>query len=125
MTPSTQDRLILTRVNGAEIDGATGRPRESEIAIYLKKGVISGMPGVGRKLPNSDIVSNDRVVLVRAVDGELKLQLHGARMEWDFADGALAAIRAYGSDGPIANLRVLNVADAGALVSVALADTVA
>jgi hypothetical protein len=121
--PSPQDRLVLTRLNGADIDGLTKQPRASAMELYRLKGTIQGQPGASRRFPNSDVVRSDKVVLARASDGELVLQLHGGRMEWDFAGGVLTALRAFGSSGPVANTRVLGI-DAGASISVAFLDTV-
>jgi hypothetical protein len=113
--PYQNPYLILTRINAA--DGN----RETPLIINVLKGSIAGLPGGFRKVGTTDVVSNDRVQVLRANDGELTLQLHGARMEWDFANGVMVRLRVFESRGPIANLMLPDLSGAGVSVSVAFA----
>jgi len=121
---ASQLKLSLTRTNALDIDDVTGQPRQTTLELYRRNGSIVGLPGVDRKLPNSDVVSSDKVVFKRDNTGVLTLQLHGARLEWDFASGLLAAVRIYAGQGPIASLRLPRLAGNGTGVSAAFAATV-
>jgi hypothetical protein len=116
-TPFQFPSVILTRINGADSD------RETSLQINVIKGSIGGLPGGFRKQTSSDVVSNNQVQLLRAVDGELKLQLHGARMEWVFNNSTLTGLRVFDSKGPIAKLKVPDVSASGVSVSAAFMDT--
>ena len=54
---------------------------------------------------------------------QLTLQMHGARMEWDFANGVMTGLRVFDSQGAVANLRLLDLSGAGVTVTAALMDT--
>ncbi len=120
----SQLELIVTRVNALDMDDVSGRPRETTLELYRLKGSITGLPGLFRKQPNSDVVSSDKVLLKRANDGELIVQLHGARMEWDFANSLLRVIRLYSGQGALASLRLPALAGSGTGVSAAFAATI-
>ncbi len=120
---SGQLKLILTRINALDIDDVTGQPRQTSLELYRLSGSIAGLPGGFRKVGSTDVVSNDKVTLMRDSNGELKLQASGMRMEWDFAGGLLNALRVFDSRGKLASLRLPALAGQGSGVSAAFLDT--
>ncbi len=120
---SGQLKLILTRINALDIDDVTGQPRQTSLELYRLSGSIVGLPGGFRKVGSTDVVSNDKVTLMRDSNGELKLQASGMRMEWDFAGGLLNALRVFDSRGKIASLRLPALAGQGSGVSAAFLDS--
>jgi hypothetical protein len=118
-------RVVLSRLNWAELNGVTHQPRETrlEINVVDGKGEIVGALGDFGIEPQTGLVIDNQIVVRRAADGELKLQLHGARMEWDFRNGVVVGLRVFESQGAIANLRLLDRSAARIGMSVAFMDT--
>jgi hypothetical protein len=113
--PPDKDKVIVTRINSVDND------RETSLEIDVLKGSLDPSPGFEQD--TNGIVNYGKLDLRRANDGELKVQMHGARMEWDFANGVLSALRVFDSRGAIANLWVLDMSGAGIAVTAALMDT--
>jgi hypothetical protein len=115
------NRLILSRFNQADED------RETQLEINVVKGAdpdpITGQRGGARTQPDGKVLV-DKVLVRRADDGELRVQLHGARMEWDFAAGVMSAFRVYDSRGIIGAFSVLGQVGAGVGVTVSFLDTI-
>jgi hypothetical protein len=118
-----QLKLVLARINALDIDGVTNLPRQTSLELYRLTGSIVGLPGGFRKVASSDVVSSDKVILQRDTNGELKLQAHGVRMEWEFIAGLLSALRIFDSSGKLASLRLPTLAGQGTGVSAAFMDT--
>jgi hypothetical protein len=118
---SGNTQLILSRYNQADGDRAT------HLEMNVTKGAapepIGGMIGGGRIDQQTGKVLVDKLLVRRAADGELKLQFHGARFEWQFAGGALRAVGVYDSRGKIGIFSVLPQAGAGVAVTAAFSDT--
>jgi hypothetical protein len=118
-------RVIFSRLNWADMDGVTKQPRETklEISVLDGKGEIVGALGDFGKDPQTGLVVFNKVLLRRAADGELKVQLHGARIEWDFRNGVVVGLRVFDSQGAIANLRMLDRSGARVGMNMAFMDT--
>jgi hypothetical protein len=109
------NRVVVTRIDGMDDD------RETSLAINVLEGSVETSPGYEEDLGGGAIYG--KLDLRRDQAGELKLQMHGARMEWDFANGVMAGLRVFDSQGAIANLRLLDLSGAGVTVTAALMDT--
>jgi len=74
--------------------------------------------GPGPKRIDADgTVITDRVLVLRDEEsGEIVLQMHGARLVWNFSDGRLSSLQIFDSQGPIASQRIVDAE--GAAVSV-------
>ena len=114
LTWPLENRVIVTRINGVDDD------RETSLEINVLKGSVEASPDFEE---TTDVVTYGKLELRRGDDGELKLQMHGARMEWDFANGVMTGLRVFDSQGAIANLSILDMSGAGVSITVALMDT--
>jgi hypothetical protein len=115
--PTGQNRVTVTCINGVDGD------RETSLDLHVLKGTLEASPGLEQD--TSGVVSYGKLDLRRAGDGELRMQMHGARTEWDFANGLLTGLRVFDSQGAIAAFWMLDLSEAGVAVSAGLMDTVA
>ena len=119
--PATTDRVEVTRLDGVN-KGLDGKDWETTLAVHVLEGTVAGSGDFSR-LPDNTTVRYGRVLLRRAASGDLTLQMHGARMEWGFADGVWVETRIFDSQGAVAHLQTLDLARAGIAASVAVVDT--
>lgn len=115
LTWPAENKVIVTRIDGVDND------RETSLEINVLKGSVETSPGFEQG--SNKVVAYGKLELRRDVDGELKLQMHGARMEWDFANGVMTGLRVFDSRGAVANLRILDLSGAGVSITAALMDT--
>lgn len=113
--PQGQNKVIVTRINSVDGD------RETSLDIHVRKGSI--VPSPDYEQASNGAVSYGILALRRAGTGELTLQMHGARMEWDFANGRLTGMRVFDSRGAIAHLSLLDLSGANIAVTAELSDT--
>ncbi|MBI4604966.1 MAG: hypothetical protein HY721_23640 [Planctomycetes bacterium] len=124
-------RVVVTRVNLAA--GGCGAasldfgPPDVECRSALQIDVLQGEIGVSPDFAKGlkGLVQDGKVELRRDAQGELKLQMHGARMEWELARGVLVGLRVHDSRGTVANLSVLDHSGAGVGTTVSVLDTLA
>jgi hypothetical protein len=109
------DQVTITRVN------AVDNNRETALNIYVTKGTVEPSPGA-EKEPDGQ-VTYGKVHLRRSSDGDLKLRMHGARMEADIRNGVVTGLRISDSLGAIASFQILDWSAAGVGMSVSLLDT--
>jgi hypothetical protein len=109
-----QQKVALTRLN-PETDGQTS------LDISVRKGMLVPSPGLLRDTDGLVIYGN--LSLHPATDGELTLEMSGARMEWDFVHGVLSAVRVFDRGGKIASLWVLDVTSSVVAQTATLVET--
>jgi hypothetical protein len=110
-----ENRVVVTRIDGMDDD------RETSLAIDVLEGSVETLPGYEES--TSGLAIYGKLDLRRDQNDELKLQMHGARMEWDFGNGVMTGLRVFDSQGAVANLRMLDLSGAGVTVTAALMDT--
>jgi len=111
-----ENRITVRRFNSLDGD------RETHLSLNVLKGSV-GAGGPGFEKLASGEVRWGSLEIRRAADGELKLQLHGARMEWDVAGGTIVGLRAYGSRGAVGHFNLFDHSGAGVTASVSVLDT--
>lgn len=111
-----ETRVTLRRFNSLDGD------RETRLALNVLKGSIAP-GGAGFEREATGRIRWGALEIRRAADGEMKLQLHGARMEWDVANGTLTGLRVYDSRGVVGHFNLFDHSGAGVTASVSVLDT--
>lgn len=115
--PPAGNSLTIERVNPLADDPLT------MLDLRILKGRIVGMAGSERR----DIITNrvlyDRVRVLRADDGELKIRLHAARFELDFWNGYAVGLRVFEGRGPMAEHGIVSVPGGGISLGVSFLHT--
>jgi hypothetical protein len=109
-------RLRVRRINGV----AAGE-RSADLELNVLRGEFSPL-SCGAILASQPIYQ-ERLFIRRDEEGEIEIQLHGARMEWVFRDGLLHRLRLFGSHGMVSDFNVIDQSGAGVTASVAFSDT--
>jgi hypothetical protein len=109
------DRVTLSRFNSMDGD------RETALEVRVLAGSV--VPSVDLEKSNpGGVVGQGWLELRRGAGGQLKLQMHGARLELSIHKGVLVGLRAFDSKGEVAAVHLLNLSGGGLGASVSVVD---